>query len=66
MTKSQRPRLKELLDIHILVGECCEVGRDPVTWNLGFLDGLQGILGYHVGIAGERRTRKMTAERMIS
>jgi DNA-binding CsgD family transcriptional regulator len=50
MGKSQRPSLHELRDIYLLVGECCEVGADPLAWCRRMHDGLADVLKLQVGV----------------
>jgi DNA-binding CsgD family transcriptional regulator len=45
MANSQKPRLRELRDIYLLVGECCELGADPLAWRKHMLQELARILG---------------------
>ena len=53
MSKSQRLRLGDLRSIYRLIGECRELGADPVAWRLHLLDGLCRRVGADVGIGGE-------------
>lgn len=51
MERSQRIRLRDLRAVYLLVGECCEVGRDPYAWHLRAFEGLREVLGVRVGLA---------------
>ena len=51
MGKSQRIRLKDLRAIYMLVGECCEVGRDPYAWHIRAFEGLRKVLGAQMAFA---------------
>lgn len=44
MAKSQRPRLREIRDLYLLVGECCELGADPLAWRQHMAQGLLKVL----------------------
>lgn len=51
MERSQRIRLRDLRAVYLLVGECCEVGRDPYAWHLRAFEGLRKLLGVRIGLA---------------
>lgn len=51
MEKSQRIRLRDLRAVYLLVGECCEVGGEPIAWHLRAFEGLRKLLGIRVGLA---------------
>jgi DNA-binding CsgD family transcriptional regulator len=50
MSKLQRPRLRELRETYLAVGECCEVGADPFARTLRMFEGLRRIIHSQVGI----------------
>lgn len=52
MGKSGRIRLRDARAIYLLLGECCELGADPVVWRTHMLDRLSRILGAQVAICG--------------
>lgn len=45
MGESSRLRLTDLRKVYLLVGECCELGRDPKLWRTHFLNELRRMLG---------------------
>ena len=49
MGESNRVRLRDLRDLYLLVGECCEVGSDPYAWHVRAFEGLRRIIGYQFG-----------------
>ncbi len=53
MSKSRRLRLADLRALYLLVGECREVGADPVLWRRHLLDGLRRQLGGSVALSFE-------------
>jgi len=71
MARSQRPRVRELRDVYLLVGECIELGGDPLAWRAHMLDGLARILGGRLAMLGEmpldqaRGTRSRTPFGML-
>ena len=52
MSESGRVRLKDLRNLYLLVGECCEVGNDPYAWHMRAFEGLRRIIGFQFGAAG--------------
>jgi DNA-binding CsgD family transcriptional regulator len=44
MGEPSRPTLRQLRDLYLLVGECCELGADPLTWRRRMVEGLRGLL----------------------
>lgn len=52
MGKSQCLRLRDLRELYLLLGECCEVGRRPIDWQSHLLSGINRILGARVGLCG--------------
>ncbi len=53
MANSQRPRLRELRAIYLLVGECIEMGSDPLVWRRHMLERLREIFGAAMSFGGE-------------
>src|SRR5262245_31372637 len=53
MSKSQCLRLRDLRAIYLLIGECRELGGDPVAWRRHLLSGLIRALGGTVGLPFE-------------
>jgi DNA-binding CsgD family transcriptional regulator len=53
MAKAQRLRLSEIRDIFRLVGECRELGGDPIAWRQHALAGLSRLLGGAVAMSME-------------
>lgn len=52
MGESERLRLRDVRAIYRLLGECCELGGDPLVWRLHMLQQLSRLLGAHVAICG--------------
>ena len=52
MGKSQRLRFRDLRKLYLLVGECCEVGSDPIAWHKRMAEGLSEIFDSRLGISG--------------
>ncbi len=44
MSRSGRVRLRDVRDIYLLIGECCEVGRDLNAWRQRMCEGLERLL----------------------
>src|SRR5262245_5196818 len=53
MARSRGLRIGDLRAIYLLVGECREVGADPVAWQSHLLKGLMRTLGATIGVAIE-------------
>src|SRR5262245_31171343 len=53
MAKSQHLRLSEVRAVYLLVGECRELGADPLAWQTYLLRGLMRTLGAAVGAVME-------------
>ncbi len=49
MSKSQRLHYRELRDLYLLIGECRELGADPVAWQTHLLGGLMKSIGAGIG-----------------
>jgi hypothetical protein len=47
--------LRDVRDIHRLIGECVELGRDAAAWQQHMLLGCLRILGAQVGMTGGGR-----------
>jgi DNA-binding CsgD family transcriptional regulator len=52
MGESGHVRLRDVRAIYRLLGECCELGSDPLVWRAHMLRGLSRILGAQVAICG--------------
>lgn len=39
MDKSARPTVRQLRQLYLLIGECCELGADPLAWRQHMIDG---------------------------
>src|SRR5262245_30462273 len=48
--KSNLLRLKDVRAAYRLIGECRELGRDPLAWRRHMLDGLRLLTGAQVGL----------------
>jgi len=44
MAESARPTLAQLRELYLLVGECCELGADPLAWRQRMVEGLRGLV----------------------
>jgi DNA-binding CsgD family transcriptional regulator len=44
MGEPSRPTLRQLRDVYLLVGECCELGADPLAWRQRMTEGLLKLL----------------------
>jgi len=55
MSRSQRVRLRDLRDVYRLIGECQDVGADPVEWRQTALFGVGRLIDAPLGQAGEGR-----------
>ena len=53
MAESHRPRLRDLRQLYQLVGECSELGADPVAWRQRLVEGAAGLVGGQVAILTE-------------
>lgn len=53
MSKSRRLRLRDLKHIYRLIGECRDLGADPIAWRGHLLEQLCWMLDMQVAIAGE-------------
>ncbi len=50
MSRSQRLRFKDVRAAYRLLGECRELGADPLAWRRHMLDGLRQLVGARVGL----------------
>ncbi|QEG33642.1 helix-turn-helix domain-containing protein [Bythopirellula goksoeyrii] len=55
MARSERLRLSEIRDISRLIGECRELGPNPIAWRRHYLEGLTKIIGAQVAVGGTWR-----------
>jgi DNA-binding CsgD family transcriptional regulator len=55
MAKSQRLRLQDVQEIHRLIGECRDLGADPIAWRERMVEGLCRLTGAQVALAAELR-----------
>ena len=53
MVKSARLRLSDVRAVYRLIGECREVGDDPIAWRTHLLEGAMRLAGARVGMCGE-------------
>ncbi|HEX2474923.1 MAG TPA: helix-turn-helix transcriptional regulator [Lacipirellulaceae bacterium] len=53
MGKIKNLRLHELRDVFALLGECCELGADPIAWRMHMAEGLRRLLGGQVALYQE-------------
>jgi DNA-binding CsgD family transcriptional regulator len=53
MAKSQRLRLQDLREAFLLLGECCELGADPLAWRRHMVQRLRSVLGAQVALYQE-------------
>lgn len=53
MAESRRLRLRDVREIFRLIGECRDLGTDPVAWRLHLLTAVCARLGARVGAGGE-------------
>lgn len=44
MGEPSRPTWRQLRELYLLVGECCELGADPLAWRHRMTEGLLGLL----------------------
>ena len=49
---TKKVRLRDLRDIYLLAGRCCEVGKDPLAWHRIMAQGLSEIFDSRLGISG--------------
>jgi DNA-binding CsgD family transcriptional regulator len=49
MSKSKRLRARDLRKVYLLLGECCEVGADPLAWRRHVAEQLPALFGGQMG-----------------
>ena len=54
-TKSDLLRVRDVRDAYRLIGECCDLGNDPVLWQQRMFDGLRELIGAPATSGGEGR-----------
>lgn len=52
MSKSQRLRSRDLRSIYRLIGECRDLGADPLVWQRRLVEGISTLVGARVAHAG--------------
>jgi DNA-binding CsgD family transcriptional regulator len=55
MSKSDLLRFRDVRDAYRLIGECRDLGRDPVLWHRRMLEGLCRLVGARAATGGEGR-----------
>lgn len=58
MSKSGRLRLRDVRDAYRLIGDCRDLGADPVLWHSRMLQGLSDLIGATGATGGEGRWRR--------
>src|SRR5262245_56972662 len=53
MSKSRQLRIGDLRDIYRLIGDCRDLGADPVLWHGRMLEGLVHLVGASAATVGE-------------
>lgn len=53
MATSARLRLREVRALFRMLGECCELGADPLAWRQHFAEQLPTLVGGQIGLIGE-------------
>jgi DNA-binding CsgD family transcriptional regulator len=53
MSKSARLRVRDVQSIYRFVGECRDLGDDPVRWRVRLLQGFRELVGADVSVDGE-------------
>jgi DNA-binding CsgD family transcriptional regulator len=53
MAESQRLRIRELRNLYRLIGECCELGADPLAWRRHLAQQLPDLFGAQLGLYSE-------------
>ncbi|MDX2037754.1 MAG: LuxR C-terminal-related transcriptional regulator [Isosphaeraceae bacterium] len=66
MGASRRLRLSEIRGVFEVVGECGELGHDPLSWGRHLLGGVQRLVGDAVVIVGEFPTTPTAATAFLS
>jgi len=57
-TKSDLLRVRDVRDAYRLIGECRDLGNDPVLWQQRMFDGLRELIGAPATSGGEGRWRR--------
>lgn len=55
MGERSRPTWRQLRQLYLLVGECCELGADPLAWRQRMTEGLLGLLDAQVVLYTETK-----------
>ena len=58
MSKSSTLSMRDLRDIYRLVGDCRDLGADPVLWQGRLLEGVLGLVGATAASGGEGRWQR--------
>jgi len=53
MSRSERVRFRDVRDVYRLIGECQDLGADPVEWRRTMLDGVCRLIDAPLGMGGE-------------
>ena len=53
MGESTRPSLRQLRDLYNFIGECCELGADPIAWRRHVAEQLPALFGAQVALYSE-------------
>ena len=55
MSKSGQFRMRDIRDAYRLIGDCRDLGADPVLWHGRMLEGLTRLIGAAAATGGEGR-----------
>jgi DNA-binding CsgD family transcriptional regulator len=58
MSRSSLLRVSDIREIYRLIGDCRDLGNDPLLWHGRMLEGLTRLVGATVGTGGEGRWRR--------
>ena len=58
MSKSAQLRMRDIRQAYRLIGDCRDLGADPVLWQSHMLEGLSHLVGAAVATGGEGRWRR--------
>ncbi len=64
MAGSNRPSIKELRHIYLLVGECLELGADPVLWRERLGAGIHELIGDGVALIAELSPDRLSNDQL--
>lgn len=53
MSKSTRLRIRDIRSVYRLLGECCELGADPIAWRRHLARRVAGVVGGDLGLYHE-------------